>query len=484
MSEPDLAKLEKIRANLDHPVIDGDGHLVEYLPAVREHIVDLAGPGLAADLETVFNAARLTQDLEIEQRRALGLFRMSWWAFPTANSLDRAAALLPGLMAERLPEIGIDFAVLYPTLGLTVPHIDAPDLRRAACRAFNGYYAEICNPHADRIAPAAVIPMHSPKEAVEELDYAVETLGFRAVVLAGYVARPLLGAGELRAARWIDSFGPDSPLDYDPVWTRCLELGVSPTFHSSAMGWGSRVSQSSYVSNHIGNFATAGEATCRSLFLAGVPRRFPELRFAFLEGGVAWGANLYCDLVGHFEKRGAGAIGQFDPRNLDSKKMQDWIRRYGADSVLRTIDDLEPALRLLSDPEEDPASQDEFRHAGLSGPEDIRSVFADQFFFGCEADDPMNAIAFDEKLNPMGARLRALFSSDIGHWDVPDMQTVLLEAWELVERGQLSERDFRDFSFGNAVRLFGATNPDFFSGTKVEKACRMEMSQALPESDS
>ena len=137
MSAPNLAKLERVRAGLEHPIIDGDGHLVEYLPAVREHLVGLAGAEMAAELDRVFDAARLTRELDPDQKRALGLFRMSWWAFPTANSLDRATALLPGLMAERLPEIGIDFAILYPTLGLTVPHLDAPDLRRAACRAFN-----------------------------------------------------------------------------------------------------------------------------------------------------------------------------------------------------------------------------------------------------------------------------------------------------------------------------------------------------------
>ena len=28
---------------------------------------------------------------------------------------------------------------------------------------------------------------------------------------------------------------------YDPVWQRRTELGVSPTFHSAGMGWGSRM---------------------------------------------------------------------------------------------------------------------------------------------------------------------------------------------------------------------------------------------------
>jgi hypothetical protein len=70
----------------------------------------------------------------------------------------------------------------------------------------------------------------------------------------------------------------------------------------------------------------------------------------------------------------------------------------------------------------------------------------------------------------MGARLNALFSSDIGHFDVPDMTEVVPEAHELVEHGLMTDEDFRDFMFENAVRFWGEVNPDFFKGTVVETA--------------
>jgi hypothetical protein len=90
------------------------------------------------------------------------------------------------------------------------------------------------------------------------------------------------------------------------------------------------------------------------------------------------------------------------------------------------------------------------------------------FHFGCEADDPINAWAFNAKVNPYGARLKAIFSSDISHWDVPNMAEVVEEAYELVEKGVITETDFRDFVFGNPVSFFGGMNPDFFKGTVVE----------------
>jgi hypothetical protein len=95
-----------------------------------------------------------------------------------------------------------------------------------------------------------------------------------------------------------------------------------------------------------------------------------------------------------------------------------------------------------------------------------------RFWFGCEADDLTNALAFDTTRTPHGRRLNAMLGSDIGHWDVPVMADVLGEAWDLVERGAMARDDFRDFSCDNAVRLFTHTNPSFFDGTTVEAHAR------------
>jgi len=46
----------------------------------------------------------------------------------------------------------------------------------------------------------------------------------------------------------------------------------------------------------------------------------------------------------------------------------------------------------------------------------------------------MNATAFG-KGNPFGAKLNAIFSSDIGHFDVIDFRDPLPQAHELVEKG-------------------------------------------------
>ena len=126
------------------------------------------------------------------------------------------------------------------------------------------------------------------------------------------------------------------------------------------------------------------------------------------------------------------------------------------------IDWVRNNLGLLEVDQEDPAMLDEWAACEIERAEDIRDLFLPHFYFGCEADDPMSAWAFNRKLNPFGGRLNALFSSDIGHWDVADMTEVVAEAHELVEKKFISDDDFRDFVFANPVSFYAGVNPPLF----------------------
>jgi predicted TIM-barrel fold metal-dependent hydrolase len=407
-----------------------------------------------------------------EERRDCRATVPPWWALPSKNTLDRATSMLPRLLHERLDDFGLDVTVLYPTMGLAAPHFEDEEIRRASCRAFNSYHARIFKDYADRLIPVAVIPMHTPQEAIEELEFAVTTLGMKAVMLAGHVIRPVPYVARTAPqaapyAYWLDNLCLDSEYDYDPVWAKCVELHVPPTFHSVAMGWGSRTSLSTYMYNHIGHFGAAGEALCKAMFFAGVTRRFSALKCAFLEGGTGWGAGLYADLIARWNKRNPQALENYNPANLNSEQLLDLCQRYGHKEVVDRLDQLSRAGVTINT-REAPEQRDDFWQTGVHKAQDIRDLFVPHFYFGCEADDPMNATAFNTKANPFGARIRAVFSSDIGHWDVPDMTEVTEEAWELVEQGIITESDFRDFVFTNPTTLWTGMNPDFFKGTVVE----------------
>jgi predicted TIM-barrel fold metal-dependent hydrolase len=462
--------IEKIRQQIDHPVIDGDGHVIEYAPLVRDFISEEAGESVAERYETMMGGGARFRDLPDDQKHRFGAFRYTWWGIPSANTLDRATAIAPELMRARLDELGVDFAILYGTSSLGMLGTPDSELRLAAARAHNRYFAELFCGHRDRMEPVAVIPMNEPEEAIAELDHAVGELGLKTIVMNGVALRPIPGCEDVPGAKWIDTLAHDSDRDYDPVWKRCEELGVSPTFHHPGLGWGSRVSRKSYVYNHVGHFAAAGEASCRSIFLGGVPKRFPKLNFSFLEGGVAWGLSLFSGLLGVWEKRNPGAIEHLNPARLDREMLVDLLGRYGTRPISDRLDRLDQGFLFLNDPEDPGGDRDEFAESGISGPDEIEEIFTKRFFFGCEADDPMNALAFSKKINPRQVELQAMFSSDIGHWDIPDFRDVLPEAWELVEKELLDRNQFESFMYGNIVSMMTGANPDYFKGTQVESA--------------
>ena len=459
-----------VRARLNHPVIDSDGHWVEFGPQVADYLRQVGG----AKAVEGFNS-RPTEDwhltIPLKERRERRLDQPVWWGMPAKNTLDHATSMLPKLLYERLDDFGFDFVVLYPSMGLRVPFIVDAELRRVTCRAFNAYSADLFRDYKDRLTTAAVIPMHTPEEAIDELEHVVRTLGFKVVMMTSLIRRPIKSSNpNPRYNEWLDMLAMDSEYDYDPVWAKCVELGVSPTFHSVTKGVGTRVSPSNAVYNHIGHFGVAGEAVCKALFLGGVTRRFPTLNFAFLEGGVGWACALYSDLIGHWKKRNPAALEDINPANIDRELMMRLFREYGGPDLADKVELLRNPGRSLSPRTSDPeASLDDFAACGIEHPEDIRELFVRRFYFGCESDDPINAWAFNAKANPFNARLGAVFGSDIGHFDVQDMTDVLHEAYELVEEGLITDTDFRDFVFTNPVRLWTANNPHFFKGTAVEK---------------
>ena len=392
---------------------------------------------------------------------------------PTENTIDRATTVLPGLLYDRMDEIGLDFSIVYPGTGLlvvTLPGMADEDLRRSAARAYNLYNAEMFAPFSDRLTPAAVIPMHTPEEAIEELDFAIGTLGLKVALLAGDVLRPIPAVarehpGLERYAFYQDCFGIDSPYDYDPVWQRCVDLRVAPTFHSGPIGWGTRASISRHQYNQLGGFAEGGEALCKSLFFGGVTRRFPDLRFGFLEGGVAWAQALYCRMLEHWKKRNAEAILHLDPALLDSGYFAELIDAHGHERCATTATGSSPS----SCGPITPTSSTTGARAGSPNPRTSTGASCRTSSTVRGRRPPQRARVRHEG-QPVRRRLNAMFGSDIGHFDVEDMAGILEEVYELIEKGLVDDRDFRDFAFENAVRLHGGMNPDFFEGTAVRDA--------------
>jgi predicted TIM-barrel fold metal-dependent hydrolase len=460
----------RIRAELGHPVLDGDGHVVELLAVFLDYVRD---HGHGALLEGMLNRRRSIEDLSMEERRRGGVLPHSWHVPSSAEYY--ATVTSPKRYYERIGEAGIDFAVLYPTMGIALLQLLDDEQRVTLCRLYNEFMAEQYRPYGDRFTVAALVPMNTPDEAVAALEHA-KGLGAKVALIASHVHRPLPGAPwppddewadvrvpEWETHGWVDTFGIDSLYDYDPVWGKAIELRLPLTAHTAGIGASDRASISNFVFNQIGHFAAAGGALAKSLFLGGVTARFPDLRLALLEGGAAVGVQTYVSLVGNWLKRGGAAIAALNPENMDK------------DRLMELLVESDPGLARYSAEQLSGGSggmtrvRDDYVAAELTSVEDIRDRFCTNFYWGCEADDPLVGVAFDRRVTPLGALVPAFFASDLGHWDVPEFDEPLEEAVELAERGIVDGDQLRDFLFANPVEFYASLDPEFFTGTVIER---------------
>ena len=169
MSLHGQSKSKAIRARLSHPVIDSDSHWREYEPIAMDYLREVAGPKIVEQWTSRIRAlgegafAKLTKQERYDQRAG----QPPWWVVASPNTLDTATSFIPRLMHDRLEDMGLDFAILYPSSSqLFAPYLGDEELRRAGCRAFNRHAAETWAEFADRVTPVGVIPMHTPAEAI------------------------------------------------------------------------------------------------------------------------------------------------------------------------------------------------------------------------------------------------------------------------------------------------------------------------------
>ena len=109
----------EIRAGLDHPVIDSDGHLIEFLPAVMTFLEELAGRKLV---------------------ERYGAWMREYYAPTPERQRDRATAGLPSLLEQRMAELEfavreLKMKVVMPATYVRRPVPQPSDVARVASRS-------------------------------------------------------------------------------------------------------------------------------------------------------------------------------------------------------------------------------------------------------------------------------------------------------------------------------------------------------------
>ena len=170
---------------------------------------------------------------------------------------------------------GVVAEVIYPTFGLFIDMVPAPDLQMACAQVYNDWLAESFLARPDVFIPAAVVPVRDVASAAAELER-VARLGFKAAMIPTTAPQGL----------------PYNRPDYDPLWKIASDAIMPLSLHT---GTGALPQQERGPGGAVINYAKVGLLSAETLcyFAAsGVLERFPGLHLVFVETGAGWFA--YC----------------------------------------------------------------------------------------------------------------------------------------------------------------------------------------------
>src|ERR1700675_1702797 len=89
----------KIRARLDHPVVDCDGHLREFLPVYEDYLVKHGGRQFADRyLPGLRDTLKPFERPSAAERRRFQLQQQAFWGVTMADPLDFATQMAPRLL--------------------------------------------------------------------------------------------------------------------------------------------------------------------------------------------------------------------------------------------------------------------------------------------------------------------------------------------------------------------------------------------------
>lgn len=170
-----------------------------------------------------------------------------------------------------MDQVGIDWTVLYPTSGLAYGRTTNIDWAIWTAAAYNTWLHDAYLVRSDRFRGMALIPLQEPEAAVEELRNAVTELGMSGALLPSNGLAQHLGSKV-----------------YWPVYAEAERLGCVLSVHGGVhSGYGMDDMNLWCVAHALGH--PHGQLIALgAMVFNGIFDRFPRLRVAFLEGGVAW----------------------------------------------------------------------------------------------------------------------------------------------------------------------------------------------------
>ena len=358
------------------PIYDGDGHVLEN----KEGIIDKMPQNLQA-----------SRAVERMRRRNV---------FPELDNYHNMLNISPeGSFSNPeevrgwtrfMDELSIGSAVLYPTDALAVGRMVDLDQIAMATRAYNDWMHQEYLQKDDRLQAVALLPMQEPELAAEELRRAVEELGMCGGMLPATGLQGHLGAKH-----------------YWPVHEEANRLGCCLSVHGGSYPDLGFHDLNIFAAIHAMGHPFGIMISFMSMLFNGIFDKFPNVRYGFMEGGVAWFLMAL--------ERSDGSYKAFTPLDPNRRFLQ-----------LRDGEEMREHI--------------------------LRHVREGRIFIGVEGDEPDLAHA----VRTVGSD-PFIWSSDFPH--EVTVETCALEIRELVENEEVPDADLEAILWRNASRMYGLRTP-------------------------
>ncbi|MFB6160558.1 MAG: amidohydrolase family protein [Haloferacaceae archaeon] len=201
-------------------------------------------------------------------------FATSSWDQYMGESISRRSTDDPDEVHETLAELGIDYPVINNSA--IFYRTSRADVAANLMRGYNDAMLDVFLDEYDSFNGLISVAPHEPTKAAEEID----RLGDESNVVGVYVP----------------TSGPFDPLgnpEYDVVYRAAADNDLPVVFHGSAEAFMLQFPRqnegfNSFLEVHSMAHSWSQMMTLTSLLVNGVPVKFPELEFVFLESGVGW----------------------------------------------------------------------------------------------------------------------------------------------------------------------------------------------------
>lgn len=358
----------------DQTIIDGDGHVIEDTRAIIELMPQAYRDKY--ETHTFFNPFP-----PLDHLHSANLHDFPPGAFNQVG---------PDGWLKFLGDVGIESTVLYTTLGLAFGKIVSHDWAIDVARGYNDWLHQTYMKRSPRFKGMALIPLQEPEAAAEELRRAVKELGMCGAMLPSTGIQSHLGHKR-----------------YWPIYEEANRLGCCIGVHGGAHENLGLDDMSPYAPVHALGHPFGQMISFAAIIFNGICDRFPQVRFGFLEAGVAW--LLIC--LERFDRSYETHV-QHDPR-------RQFLRLRPGEKVSDYV---------------------------------LRHIEEDRIFVGCEGEEPDIGHAIKRVGNKP-----FLFSSDFPH--EVNNEYCRREIDEILENNELTDEDKGAILHGNALRFYNLTVP-------------------------